>query len=188
MAALILDSRVRRELRSGAYAERRRECAEACRVLGISELRDADAEQVEAARDALGDIAYRRARHVTSENARTLAAAAAIGRADWRRFGALMYESHRSLRDDFAVSSPEIDTLVALAQKAGQARGVFGSRITGGGFGGCVVALIEAAKADELIAELSEGYRDATGKTLSAYVSSPAAGARMLDESEWSTP
>ena len=98
-----------------------------------------------------------------------------------------MYQSHRSLRDDFDVSCAEIDTLVGLAETAGTARGVLGARITGGGFGGCVVALIESAKAGELTEELSAGYHEATGKTLSAYLSSPAAGASMLDESEWSS-
>lgn len=188
VAVLILDSGIRRELRSGAYAERRRQCKDACRILGISELRDVSGDPVEQARDALGDIAYRRARHVTSENARTLAAADAMQSGSWSRFGELMYQSHRSLRDDFDVSCPEIDTLVGLAERAGTARGVFGARITGGGFGGSVVALIKSAKAGELTDELSAGYREATGKTLSAYVSSPAAGARVLDESEWRSP
>ncbi|MBT8092795.1 MAG: galactokinase, partial [Gammaproteobacteria bacterium] len=95
---LIVDSKVSRELRSGAYAERRAQCDEACRIMGIASLRDADQALIETARQALGDVGHRRARHVVTENARTTAAVSAMRDSDWTRFGELMYESHASLK------------------------------------------------------------------------------------------
>ena len=184
-AVLIVDSKVSRELRSGAYAERRAQCDEACRIMGIDKLRDASAQTVEAARQALGDVCYRRARHVTTEDARTIAAVSAMRDSGWARFGKLMYESHDSLKNDFETSCREIDVLIDLASAIGVAGGVFGARITGGGFGGCVVALIRRSKADDIIDALTVGYQEATNKTLSAYVSSPASGARSLARKEW---
>ncbi|MBT8096711.1 MAG: hypothetical protein KJO19_06710, partial [Woeseia sp.] len=112
---------------------------------------------------------------------RTIEAVAAIGHKDWVRFGDLMYRSHDSLRNDFEVSCEEIDTLVDMARNIGVAAGVYGARMTGGGFGGCVVALIEKIKADDIVEELTTAYRRATDKVLSAYVSSPASGARLLE-------
>ena len=184
VAVLIVDSHVSRELRSGAYAERRAQCDEACRMLGIGKLRDADEDMVEAAKEALGDIPYRRARHVRSEDARTIEAVAAMRQKNWARFGELMYNSHDSLRDDFEVSCKELDTLVELAKEIDIAGGVFGARMTGGGFGGCMVALIKRDNANEIIESLSTGYRDATDRELTAYVSSPASGARVLEGHE----
>ena len=99
-----------------------------------------------------------------------------------------MYRSHESLRRDFEVSCNELDTLVELAKDIGTDGGVFGTRMTGGGFGGCTVSLIRRHDADVIVERLSAGYRDATGKILSAYVSSPAAGARILERHEWSGP
>src|SRR4029079_11385374 len=108
VSVLICNSNVRHALGDGAYARRRAECDEAARLLGVETLRDATPEAVEAAREALGEIPYRRARHVTTENARTLAAAAALEGGDMPALGTLMYESHRSLREDFEVSCPEV--------------------------------------------------------------------------------
>ena len=180
-AVLIVDSQVSRELRSGAYTERREQCDEACRMMGIAKLRDASEEMVEAARSSLGDVCYRRARHVTTENARTIAAAAALAQKDWAQFGELMVKSHASLRDDFEVSCKELDTLVDLAIEIGSAGGIYGARMTGGGFGGCMVALIERQKADAIVGALSSGYDAVTDRKLTAYVSSPAAGTRLLE-------
>ena len=180
VAILIVNSHVSRELRSGAYAERRAQCTEACEILGIDELRDASPASVDAAREALGDLCYRRARHVTTENARTGQAVEAIRQKDWHQFGQLMYASHRSMADDFEMSCSELDVLVDLAREIGEAGGVYGSRMTGGGFGGCTVSLIHRANADEITARLRSGYQSATGIELTAYVSSPAQGASVL--------
>ena len=184
-AVLIVDSKVSRELRSGAYAERRAECDEACRIMGIDKLRDASEQMVEAARQALGDVCYRRARHVVTEDDRTVAAVSAMRGSDWARFGKLMYESHDSLKNDYETSCREIDVLVDLASTIGIPGGVFGARMTGGGFGGCVVALVDRNKAGDIIDALTAGYEEATDNTLSAYVSSPACGARALAREDW---
>ena len=134
LAIEIIDSGLRHEHRSGGYAERRAECARACALLGIASLRDIDdaASRVEALPDPLA----RRVRHVISENQRVRDAVAALEQADFARFGALVTASHASLRDDFEVSLPAID---AIVEKAVHTPGVFGARMTGGGFGGCVV-------------------------------------------------
>jgi galactokinase len=142
VALLIANSNVRHSLGDGAYAARMSACVEAAHTLGVAELGQATPALVAAAEATLGPLLYRRARHVVSENARTRAAAEALAGGDWRGAGALMYESHRSLRDDFEVSSPELDTLVDLAREVGETGGVFGARMTGGGFGGCVIALV----------------------------------------------
>ena len=188
VAVLIVNSHVNRELRGGAYAERRRQCSEACEILRIDELRDATEESVEAAREALGHTCYRRARHVTSENARTVRAVTAISDRDWHELGTLMYESHRSLAQDFEVSCEELDILVDLGRQIGIGGGMYGSRMTGGGFGGCTVSLIERNKAPDIIAKLGSGYRNATGIDLTATISSPAAGVRLLSASKDQLP
>ena len=141
VSLLIANSNVRHSLGDGAYAARRAACVEAAQKLGVPELGQATPAMVAAAEAALGPLLHRRARHVVTENARTRAAADALAGGDWRAAGALMYESHQSLRDDFEVSSPELDTLVDLACEIGEAGGVFGARMTGGGFGGCTVTL-----------------------------------------------
>ena len=130
-----------RHLADGAYNERRATTAEAARHLGLRALRDADMAALEALRD---DEMLRRARHVVSENARVLAAVDAIRTADVAGFGALMNESHRSLALDFEVSTPTLDRLVESALDAG----ALGARLTGAGFGGCIVALVPAESSD----------------------------------------
>ena len=132
---LICNSNVRHSLGDGEYARRRADCEEAARRLGLPTLRSATRAAVEEARDALGPVVYRRARHVVTENARTLAAAEALAASDLAAVGALMYQSHESLRDDFEVSCAELDTLIELAREIGLAGGIFGARMTGGGFG-----------------------------------------------------
>lgn len=180
VAVLIVNSHVSRELRSGAYAERRGQCIEACRIMGIDELRDATEQAVAAASDKLGDVCYRRARHVTSENARTVQAVAAIRAQDWHQLGQLMYASHDSLATDFDVSCEELDILVDIARQVGIDGGVYGSRMTGGGFGGCTVSLIRRDSADMIIQRLQSGYCHATGIELTAYVATPCHGVRVL--------
>lgn len=181
---LICDSHVKHSLGDGAYARRRAECEEAARLLGARSLRDVSATQVAAAEAQLGPILTRRARHVVTENERTLATAEALRRGDFERAGALMYASHRSLRDDYEVSVGEIDLLVELAAKVGLAGGVYGSRITGGGFGGCTVSLVKAQHVENIARFLSEGYERGTKRTLSAFVARPTAGAHLLDPAE----
>ncbi len=114
---------------------------------------------------------------MVTEIARTQVAATAITHGRWDDMGALMAESHRSLRDDFEVSCPELDLLVELAASD---RGVIGTRMTGGGFGGCTVTLVEAARAEAVMAALARGYRPETGRECRPFTTRPAAGARMV--------
>ena len=128
VSVLICNTNVKHALADGAYARRRTECAEAARQLGVASLRDATPAMVEAARGHFDPAVRRRARHVTTENLRTLAAAAHLERASSPRSGALMYESHRSLRDDFEVSSAELDTLVDVAPRRSARRAACSAR------------------------------------------------------------
>src|SRR5207302_9489320 len=123
---------------------------------------------------------YRRARHVVTENARTVAAADALRRGDWETVGRLMYASHDSLRNDYEVSCPELDLLVGLAAEAGQAGGVIGSRMTGGGFGGCTISLVRRGREDEVAARIGTAYREATGREATVFATRPAAGAQVI--------
>jgi len=137
-AVLVLDSGVARSLATSGFNQRRAECEEAARLLGVAALRDVEAERDAMKIDALPEPLRRRARHVVNENARVLRA---VEGQDPRGFGALMNASHASLRDDFEVSVPELDRLVSLLQAQPQ---VYGARLTGAGFGGACVALCEA--------------------------------------------
>ena len=119
VSLLIANSNVRHALGDGTYAARMSACVDAAHLLGVPELGQATPAMVAAAEQALGPLLHRRARHVVSENARTRTAADALAGGEWRAAGQLMYESHRSLRDDFEVSAPELDTLVDLAREVG---------------------------------------------------------------------
>jgi galactokinase len=180
MSLLVCNSNVKHALADGAYGRRRAECAEAARQLGVSSLRDATPEMVDGARD-IDPIVRRRARHVTTENARTLAAAAHLEAHEFAAVGALMYESHQSLRDDFEVSAPEVDVLVDAAREAGAAGGVLGSRMTGGGFGGCTVTLVRTEAVASVAETIVRAYHRRTGRTATPFVSRPARGAHLVD-------
>ena len=180
--ALIVNSNVKHALTDGGYAARRRQCEQAAGILGVAALRDADERQVRGARVRLGDLLYRRALHVVTENARTVAAADAIGRGDWAEVGRLMAASHASLRDDYEVSCPELDALVELAAEAGG--GVIGSRMTGGGFGGCTISLVRRDAAPSVMRHIEEGYVRRTGRAATAFTTQPVDGARLLDTEE----
>jgi galactokinase len=179
VVALIVNSNVKHELNDGGYAARRRQCEKAAASLGAAALRDVEVEQLEQARNRLDDVPYRRARHVITENARTVKAAEAIRRGDWSTVGRLMVESHASLRDDFEVSCEELDLLVALAT-AGPANGVIGSRMTGGGFGGCTISLVRRAALDAVSSHISEGYFRKTGRQAAVFATRPVDGARVM--------
>ncbi len=139
MAVLIVHSGITRGLVDSAYNARRAACEAVAAHFAIAALRDLDAATLAAGEAALDPVAYRRARHVVTENARTLAMPAALAASDWAMIGALMTASHASMRDDFAITLPEIDQLAAALSAA--TGGIGGARMTGGGFGGCVVAL-----------------------------------------------
>ncbi|NWF80449.1 MAG: galactokinase [Chloroflexi bacterium] len=162
---VVCDSGVRHSLLGSAYNERRAACQEAVRLLRtrlpkITALRDVSPEQLAANADLLPPAVLPRARHVVSEIRRTLMAAAALERGDLAAFGTLMLESHRSLRDDYEVSVPELDTLVELARAL---PGCYGSRLTGGGFGGSTVSLVAVGAVEDFAAGLVAGYRERLG-------------------------
>ncbi|MBX9626563.1 MAG: galactokinase [Gemmataceae bacterium] len=180
VAALIVNSNVRHALTDGGYAARRKQCEEAARALGVRALRDVTPEQLEEARGRLDPVAYRRARHVITENARTTDTAAAVRAGDWDRVGRHMAASHTSLRDLFQVSCPELDVLVEAAAAVGPAGGVIGSRMTGGGFGGCTITLVRADRQDEVAQRITEQYRVRTGREATAFATPPADGARVI--------
>jgi galactokinase len=138
LCLLVLDTRAGHRLVDGAYADRRAACEAAAATLGVPALRDASLEQVEAAAGALGDPGLRRARHVVTENARVLEAVELLRAGELDRLGPLLAASHASLRDDYEVSSPELDTAVEAAVAAG----AVGARMTGAGFGGSAIALV----------------------------------------------
>jgi galactokinase len=160
---MICDTKVRHRLNSGGYNQRRAECEAGVRLLqrrdsAIHSLRDATLENLEHA--ALPEVIFRRCRHVITENARVTRAPAALETGDLALFGRLMRDSHQSLRDDYEVSCEELDLLVRIAEAL---PGVYGSRMTGAGFGGCTVSLVKSEDATEFARLVREQYCSATG-------------------------
>jgi galactokinase len=175
---LIAHSRVRRGLVDSAYNERRAQCEQAARTLGVKALRDADEALLQRHADALDPMVLRRARHVITENRRVLEASRALERGDLVTLGALMAASHESMRHDFEITVPAIDQLVALLQSAIGTRG--GARMTGGGFGGCVVALLPHERVAHAKAALQEHYRSPEGLPATVYTCTASAGAGVF--------
>ena len=161
-AVLVVDSGIERRLADGAYNDRRREVEAAARHYNVSTLRELTQARLVADRGRLDGTLFRRARHQVTENARTLAAAQAIGAGDLPKLGRLMAASHASLRDDFAVSVPAMDALVALLQDAIGDAG--GARMTGGGFGGSVVAVCARDRVGAVRSVVQAGYRTPDGR------------------------
>jgi galactokinase len=175
-SVVVLDTATRRGLVDSAYNERRAQCETAARFFGVRALRDVDLATFAARAGALDPVTRRRAQHVVTENARTLAAADALAAGDLRTVGALMNESHASLRDAFEVSRAELDVMVAIAREQ---RGCYGARMTGAGFGGCAVALVDAARAADFARVVARDYQAAVGLTPAVYLCSAAAGASL---------
>lgn len=177
-AILIVPSGVVRGLVGSAYNDRRAQCARAAAHFGVLALRDLDMGSLQAKRAGCDDVIYRRARHVVTENARTLAAVKAMASGDLIALGAAMRASHSSLRDDFAVSVPAVDALVAWLNQAIGAEG--GARMTGGGFGGCVVAVLAADRVDAVHQALAAYWRQAGMEPQTALLAQPSAGAALI--------
>ena len=180
LTVLIINTNIRHKLADSEYAKRRSQCEAAARALKVAALRDATPEALGAAQKQMEPVMFRRARHVVSENERTLQMARAIQASDWPGVGQLMYASHASLRDDYEVSCPELDTVVEIAKEMGDAGGVIGCRMTGGGFGGCAVSLVHTDAVQRITRKLDEAYEKKTGKQTTIFSSRPAAGARVL--------
>ena len=174
----ISNTMVKHSIAKGEYNQRRAECEAGVRALStylprVRALRDVTLEDLERYGPELPEVVVRRCRHVIGENARVLKAAAALERGDLPAFGNLMLESHRSLRDDFAVSCSELDLMVELAERV---EGVYGTRMTGGGFGGCTIALVQAGCVEAFERTVREGYERSTGRTPEIYICAAADG------------
>ncbi len=174
VAVVVLDTSTRRSLVGSAYDDRRAACERVAKALGVRALRDVDAPTLDAAAARLDPVDLRRARHVVSENARTLEAADAMAHGDLERVGTLLDASHASLRDDYEVSSAALDALQVAARAA---PGCLGARMTGAGFGGCAVALVRVEHLDAFVAATVAAFHAATGLRATAYPSRAAAGA-----------
>ena len=171
----IMDTNTRRQLVDSEYSERRAACVRAAEAMGVDSLRDARLEDLDLLPTELG-TERRRAHHVITENQRTLDAAQAMSDGDPETLGALMNSSHESLRDDYEVSGPALDQIVEIAR---QSPGCFGARLTGGGFAGCAVALVQADQAVEFQARVAQRYRTAQGLDAQIWLCEPAAGASV---------
>ena len=180
-AIAICDTRVKHALVSSAYNERRRECEQAVQILSerkpdVRALRDIEMDDLNLLED-LPDPGRRRARHVVTENGRTIHAAKALAAGNVAELGKLMVESHESLRDDFEVSCCELDVMFELALVQD---GISGARMMGGGFGGCTINLVEREKLDRFIEQMTEGYQQATGLLPVIHVIQPDDGVSEL--------
>ncbi len=180
VALLVINTNVKHELSGGEYAERRAQCEEAARNLGVKSLRDVTPDQLEKGKGKLSEVVYRRARHVIGEIERTVHAAEGIRASSWPSVGNLMYASHASLRDDYEVSCAELDAVVEIAEDIGYKGGIYGCRMTGGGFGGCCVALVKADCVDAITKKIEDDYKIKTGIEAAIFSSRPAAGATIL--------
>jgi galactokinase len=181
-AVVICDTKVRHELASSEYNSRRAECERGVQILkevlpDIRALRDVSIEEFEQHQDRLSEVVKRRCRHVITENDRTLAAAEALKVGDLDRMGEFMGASHRSLRDDYEVSCKELDLMVEIA---GTVDGTIGSRMTGGGFGGCTVSLVRRDSIEEFKETILREYSKATNLEPAIYISNPGDGAREI--------
>ncbi|HEY0763486.1 MAG TPA: galactokinase [Pyrinomonadaceae bacterium] len=179
---IICNTMVKHALASSAYNERRAQCEAGVKHLAkflphVTALRDVTIEQLEQHANGLDEVVYRRCRHVITENARVLSAGDALEKGDLERFGELMAESHRSLRDDYEVSCKELDLMVELAQNS---KGVYGARMTGGGFGGCTVNLVAESSVEDFKERMSREYERATNLRSEIYVCTAANGAEEV--------
>jgi galactokinase len=180
VALLVVNTNVKHELTGGEYAKRRAQCEAAAKALGVASLRDTTAAVLEKAAGGMDAVVFRRARHVIGEIERTTQAARAIRASDWAQAGRWMYASHDSLRDDYEVSCAELDAVVAIARGIGPKGGVFGCRMTGGGFGGCAVALVKTDAVKAITNKIKADYNRNTGIEAAVFESRPAAGASLL--------
>lgn len=183
VSIIIAHSGVRHAHAGGEYNDRRAQCETAARHYGVSALRDLSVEQLEVCKAGLDDVSYRRARHVVTENARTEAAAGALRRGNLQRLGELMEQSHASMRDDFEITVPAVDELAAIMAAPlnganGKREG--GARMTGGGFGGCVIAVAPDNRVASVVKAIADQYRTPEGLPADVFVCQPSAGANPV--------
>ena len=176
-AIVVMDTATRHRHVDSGYNDRRRQCEEAAAFFGVPALRDVSEAQFQARGADLSEPARRRARHIITENNRTEAAAEAMQKGDAERLGQLMNESHVSMRDDFEISSAELDQMVSLAQAEAAC---YGARMTGGGFAGCAVALVQEEATESFTERVAALYKEATSLEPALYVCHGAAGASVI--------
>ena len=180
---VVCNTVVHHSVAGGEYNQRRKECEEGARFFatkkpGVKALRDVSPAEFHKYAADLPETIQRRCRHVITENARVLQAGEALHRHDLGCFGRLMRESHVSMRDDFQISCRELDVMVELAEKQ---QGVYGARMTGGGFGGCTINLVENGQVEQFCAAMASGYERAIGKRPEIYVCTASDGARRVE-------
>ena len=181
---MVCNTMVRHEHASGGYNTRQGECQEGLRALQqalpeIRALRDVTIDELEQHRSRLSPLIYKRIRHVVTENERVKMAASALQAADMAKLGELMADSHRSLRDDYEVSTPELDLMLELARDQ---KDVYGARMTGGGFGGCTINLVHSARAGEVQQRLEQNYEAKTGLSPTIIICEASDGAGAVAE------
>ena len=172
LALLVCDTRIERGLADTGYDDRRAACERAAKVLGVEQLRDARKEDLAR----LSGEELKRARHIVSENSRVLEAVKALQAEDFRELGRLMYASHASMRDDFEISTPELDSFVELAQEFGAP----GARLTGAGFGGCAIALVREVETEALTRNEFQVFAEKGFEEPAFYEFLPATGAEVI--------
>jgi galactokinase len=181
---VVTNSNVKHKLSDGEYPVRVKQCKEAVSMLqmkypAVKALRDCTGlDQLDAVKGQMSEVIYRRAKHCVTEDARTLRAVEALAAGDFKLLGKLMTESHMSLKNDYEVSCAELD---ALVDSALEVEGVYGSRMTGGGFGGCTVTLVDRSAAARLIEHQKEKYFLKHREVCDCYIAAPSAGAGVID-------
>jgi galactokinase len=176
VSVLVCNSNTSHSLASSEYAARRADCERAARQLDKTSLRDVQLAELPGLPSQLTDTLVKRVRHVVTENQRVEDFSKALAAGDWDWAGKLMYESHASLRDDYEVSCTELDCLVEAAHALGIGHGIFGSRMTGGGFGGSTVSLVRTERVADVVDAIGSRYRAETGKAMTAFVTRPEQG------------
>jgi galactokinase len=176
LVLLVVDTKVEHQHATGGYRDRREACERGAAAMGVPALRDLSVDDLPRAQELLDDVTYRRVKHVVTEDARVLESVAALESGDLVRFGALMDASHVSMRDDFEISVPQLDAVVDAAQAAG----AIGARMTGGGFGGCAIALLPADEAEALAADVLQVFADRGWREPVPFTVVPSDGARAL--------
>ncbi|WP_017934306.1 galactokinase [Nocardioides sp. Iso805N] len=174
LSLVVIDTRVKHAHAEGGYGDRRAACEEAARILGVPALRDVTAEALEAGRDRLDEVTYRRARHIVTEDERVQQTVALLRSEGPRSIGDLLLASHASMRDDFEISVPELDTAVEAAVSAG----AIGARMTGGGFGGSAIALVDTDRVEMLTDAVRAAFAEADFKEPAIFVVAASDGAR----------
>ena len=184
LAVAVINTHVRHELSEGEYAIRRQRCETVSKTLGLESLRDLTWSMLDRVSDQLDDLCVSCAEHVLRENERTLAFVQSMKNEDWAQAGEMLYQSHTSLCEKFQVSCAELDELVGSARKLGREGGVLGARMTGAGFGGSVIVLVEREKASDVVSRIVEKYNE-IGATLSrprasGFIAEPTGGAQVM--------